>query len=167
MGRPAMPRVDVRLTGGAAGRARRLRLLARHALRALGRADREVHVTVVGARAMRALHRRWRGSGAATDVLAFDLEGPGPDGPGRLLGEVVVSADAARRQARRLRVPQALELDLLVVHGILHLAGWDDGDPVEARLMHERAREILEGAHGRRAVPDRLWQGLLPGRGEA
>jgi probable rRNA maturation factor len=162
-----MAAVQVRLTAGASGRARRLRLLARHALRDLGRADREVHLAVVGDRAMRALHRRYRGSAAATDVLAFDLEGPGPEGPGRLLGEVVVSADAARRQARRRGVPQALELDLLVVHGILHLAGWDDADPVEARLMHERAREILERAPGRRAVPERLWRGLVPGRGEA
>ena len=46
---------------------------------------------------------------------------------------------------RRLRVPLAAGLDLLVVHGLLHLAGYDDHDPRRARRMHERAREILGG----------------------
>jgi len=46
------------------------------------------------------------------------------------------------------------------VHGLLHLAGWDDHSPGEARLMHERARAILS-AGARRPVPERLWEGLL------
>jgi hypothetical protein len=53
-------------------------------------------------------------------------------------------------------VPLALELDLLVTHGTLHLVGWDDRDPVEADLMHRRERDILAG------TPDHLWTGLLP-----
>jgi probable rRNA maturation factor len=87
-----------------------------------------------------------------TDVLAFPLDPP-------LLGEIVVSAETARRQARALRVPLALELRLLVTHGVLHLVGYDDREPLEARLMHERERQILGGAG--RSVPDRLWSGLL------
>ena len=67
----------------------------------------------------------------------------------------MISADAARRQATRLGVPLALELDLLVTHGTLHLVGWDDRDPVEADLMHRRERDILQDA------PARLWKGLL------
>jgi ssRNA-specific RNase YbeY (16S rRNA maturation enzyme) len=59
-----------------------------------------------------------------------------------------------------VRVPLALELDLLLVHGILHLAGWDDHTPADARRMHERARQILSAP--RRPVPERLWTGLLP-----
>ena len=100
----------------------RLRAVARRALAALGRADREVHVTVVDDRRIRALNARYLGTRRATDVLAFDLAGPGP---GRLWGEVIVSAETAARHARRLRVPLAVELDLLVVHGLLHLAGMD------------------------------------------
>jgi ssRNA-specific RNase YbeY (16S rRNA maturation enzyme) len=53
-----------------------------------------------------------------------------------------------------------VELDLLVVHGLLHLAGYDDHDPRRARRMHERAREILAGRSAR-VVPARLWAGLL------
>jgi probable rRNA maturation factor len=117
---------------------------------------------VVDDAAMRRLHQRYLGARRTTDVLAFDLAGPGPAAP---LGEVIVSADQAARQAARLRIPLGLELDLLLVHGILHLVGYDDHDPREARLMHARAREILSGpaAAGRRS-PDRLWTGLLDGR---
>jgi probable rRNA maturation factor len=130
--------------------------MAESALSALGRADRDVHVSVVDDPAIRRLNARYLRRRATTDVLAFDLRAPGPS---RLMGEVIVCADTARRQARQAGVPVALELDLLVVHGLLHLAGWDDHEPREARLMHERAREILAGA-GRRA-PRRLWHGLL------
>jgi probable rRNA maturation factor len=135
----------------------RLRAVARRALAALGRADREVHVTMVDDRRIRALNTRYLGIRRATDVLAFDLAGPGP---GRLWGEVIVSVETAARQARRLGVPLAAELDLLVVHGLLHLAGYDDHEPRRARRMHERARKILTG-RSPHAIPPRLWAGLL------
>lgn len=138
---------------------RRLRATALAALRALGRGDRDVHVSVVDDPAIRRLNARYLRTRKTTDVLAFDLHAPGPS---RLMGEVIVCADTARRQARRLGVSVALELDLLVVHGLLHLAGWDDHEPREARLMHEREREILAET-GRRA-PSRLWNGLLEPR---
>jgi len=137
----------------------RLRATAQAALRALGRADQDLHVSVVDDPAIRRLNARYLRARKTTDVLAFDLQAPGPS---RLMGEVVVCADTARRQAKRLGVPVALELDLLVVHGLLHLAGWDDHEPREARLMHEREREILAET-GRRA-PSRLWNGLLESR---
>ena len=137
----------------------RLRATAEGALRALGRADLHVDVTVVDDPAIRRLNTRYLRRRTTTDVLAFDLEAPGPS---RLMGEVIVCADTARRQARRVGVSVALELDLLVVHGLLHLAGWDDHEPQEARLMHEREREILAET-GRRA-PSRLWNGLLEPR---
>ena len=138
----------------------RVRRLAARALGALGRGNVDLHVTLADDVTIRRLHGRYLGDRHATDVLAFDLRGPGPS---RLLGEVVVSVDTARRQARRMRVPLTLELDLLVVHGVLHLAGYEDGSPADARAMHERAREILS-ARGRRArpIPARLWHGLLP-----
>ena len=141
----------------------RLRATAEVALSALGRADRDVHVSVVDDPAIRRLNARYLRRRTTTDVLAFDLEADfHTTGPSRLLGEVIVCADTARRQARRVGVSVALELDLLVVHGLLHLAGWDDHEPREARLMHEREREILAET-GRRA-PSRLWNGLLEPR---
>ena len=132
---------------------RRVARAVRRALAALGRADEHVDVTLVDDREIRALNARYRGVARRTDVLAFPLDSP-------LLGEVIVSVETARRQAGLVDVPLALELDLLVTHGVLHLVGYDDRDPVEARLMHEREREILTGAGGR--IPARLWRGLLP-----
>jgi len=123
----------------------------------LKRADRELHVTVVGDSEIRRLHERYLGVKGPTDVLAFNLEAPGPT---RLLGEVIISADTAARHAARLDVSLALELDLLLVHGLLHLVGYDDHDRRAARRMHERAREILSRVR-RRPPPARLFAGLL------
>jgi probable rRNA maturation factor len=137
---------------------RRLAATGQRALRALRRTALDLSVAVVGDREMRRLQRRYLGSPHATDVLAFDLGRPA--GP-RPLAAVVISADTAARQARNVGVPVALELDLLLVHGVLHLAGYDDHDVVEARRMHGRAREILS-RRGRTRIPERFWRGLLP-----
>lgn len=137
---------------------RRILRTAARALGALGRPEVLVQLTVVSDGQIRRLNARHGRHATATDVLAFPLTVPGPS---PLWGEVVVSAETAQRQARRLGVPMGLELDLLVVHGILHLAGYDDREPYEARLMHGREREILERVSGARSA--RLWAGLLPG----
>jgi probable rRNA maturation factor len=135
--------------------ARRLARTAARALAAVGRPGGIVDVSVVDDTEIRRLNARYRGIGRRTDVLAFPLEAPAA--PDQLLGQIVISAPTARRQARRLGMPLALELDLLVTHGTLHLVGYDDRDPVEADLMHCRERDILRDA------PARLWAGLLPG----
>ena len=124
------------------------------ALAALGRPAGLVEMAVVNDAEIRRLNGLHRGIARRTDVLAFPLEMPDA---GPLVGQLVICADAAVRQARRLRVPLALELDLLATHGTLHLAGYDDRDPVEADLMHRREREILGN------TPARLWRGLLHG----
>jgi probable rRNA maturation factor len=133
--------------------AARLARTAARALAAVGRPGGTVDVAIVNDAEIRRLNTRYRGIGRRTDVLAFPLETP--DAPDQLVGQIVVSADTARRQARRLRVPLVVELDLLVTHGTLHLVGYDDRDPVEADLMHRRERDILQDA------PARLWRGLL------
>lgn len=122
------------------------------ALAAVGRPGGLVEVAVVDDAEIRMLNAAHRGIRRRTDVLAFPLEAPDA---GPLVGQLVIGAEAAARQARRLRVPLALELDLLATHGTLHLVGYDDRDPVEADLMHRREREIL------RETPERLWHGLL------
>jgi probable rRNA maturation factor len=134
-------------------RASRLARAVARALSALGRPGGTVDVAIVDDAEIRRMNTQYRGIGRRTDVLAFPLEAP--DAAGQLLGQIVVSADTARRQARRLGIPLALELDLLVTHGTLHLVGYDDRDPIEADLMHRRERDILANA------PERLWKGLL------
>lgn len=68
---------------------------------------------------MALLNRRHLGRCGSTDVIAFA-------GDGGLLGEIAISVDTARRQARERGVPLAHELMLLAVHGMLHLRGYDD-----------------------------------------
>jgi probable rRNA maturation factor len=83
---------------------------------------------------MRALNRRYRRKDRPTDVLSF------PAGGGGLLGDIVISVPYATRQARRRRQPASAELDRLLLHGYLHLLGYDHEtdqgqmDALEARL---------------------------------
>ena len=105
---------------------------------------------------MRALNRAHRGKDAPTDVLSFPLheagafDRRGPTRPRRrdarelLLGDVVISLDTARRQADERRASLEREVDRLLVHGILHLAGYDhEISPREERRMKRKEREML------------------------
>ena len=133
----------------------RLSRAVQRALDAVGRPAGVVELALVGDDEIRTMNATFRGIHRRTDVLAFPLEAA--DAPGQLVGQIVVSAETAARQARRLAVPLAAELELLATHGVLHLIGYDDRDPVVADMMHRRERDIL-GA----GAPPRLWQGLLP-----
>lgn len=94
------------------------------AVRAVLRGERRratVSVTFIGRDRMRGLHQRYMGKRRATDVLAFGLPQPG----GGLAGDVYVCVWQARRQAGTHRVAVREEVLRLVVHGTLHLLGWD------------------------------------------
>jgi probable rRNA maturation factor len=78
----------------------------------------------------------------ATDVLAFPLA----DAPGGLLGEVVASAETARREAAARGLAPADELLLYVVHGVLHLLGFDDHAAGDRRRMRAAERRALRAA---------------------
>jgi probable rRNA maturation factor len=101
-------------------------------------------IAVVGATAMATLGRRYLGLPGPTDVLSFDL---GTDRHrGHVEAEIVVCADVARRRAgirnRSLQAARA-ELALYLVHGILHLAGYEDHTAAGFRRMHAREDELL------------------------
>jgi probable rRNA maturation factor len=117
---------------------RRIRRTVQIALRALGVWDHELSLTLVDDRAIRALNARYRGVRRRTDVLAFPLAGPAP-----VVGEAIISVETARRQARALGHSLGEELDLLGCHACLHLIGYDDREPLEARLMHAREMDLL------------------------
>jgi probable rRNA maturation factor len=118
--------------------------VAEHTLRAEGFATGRLSVAVVGATAMATLHRRFLGVPGPTDVLAFDL---GTDRRRRHIdGEVILCADVARKRAagrgRSLQAARA-ELALYLVHGILHLTGYDDRSSSGSRRMHVREDKLL------------------------
>ena len=117
----------------------------RRVLAVAGRRGWEVSVLLVDDPTIRGLNRRWRRLDRATDVLSFPF-GPGPD---RILGDVVISVPRAAEQARRFRVPLARELKRLLVHGILHLMGYDHRTVAQRREMRALEERLLAGA-GRR-----------------
>jgi probable rRNA maturation factor len=109
-------------------------------LRAEGAGPWALSVAVVDDAAMRRLNRRFSGRDRPTDVLSFPLSDAGEEG---LSGEIVVSAERARAVADRHGTDPVAELMLYVVHGALHLVGYDDGSSDAARRMHAREREVL------------------------
>ena len=133
-----MSRVLVSAEGrGAAYAARVVRAAAARQLSRAG-ASGELSVFLVGDRRMRRLNRSFRGKDCSTDVLSF------PQG-GRLVGDVVISLDTARRQAREGGWTLARELRQLVAHGILHCLGHDHEDERAARRMAAAERRVLGG----------------------
>jgi probable rRNA maturation factor len=129
---------------------------ARSLLRALGETRAELTVSLVGDTEMQRLNRDYRGKDRPTDVLAFAMrEGRRVPGDDAVLGDVVISVDTAARQARRRRVPTADEVHALLIHGLLHLLGYDHQRPAESRRMRAQER-ALRAQLGRRDGGERV-----------
>ncbi len=119
-----------------------LRRAAQAALAAGAPAVRgEVTVVLVGDRAIRRLNGVYRGKDKPTDVLSFDIsDGATADDP---FGDVVISVQTARRQARAYGASLEEELQRLLVHGVLHLCGYDHHERRAAARMHGLTRKLL------------------------
>ena len=91
-----------------------------------------VNVLVTGSSELRSLNRRFRGKDQPTDVLSFP---PGPCFVNGLAGDIAISADIAKQNARRLGHSAAQEIKILALHGVLHLVGYD----------HERDQGAMAG----------------------
>jgi probable rRNA maturation factor len=123
-----------------------VRKLAEILLHAVGESGSDVGIELVGDRRMRRLNRLYRGKDSSTDVLAFSIrEGPGPKSS--LMGDVVVSIPAVVRQARAHRHSEDKELAVLLIHGLLHLCGYDhERGEKEAERMRRRERLLFDRA---------------------
>lgn len=132
---------------------RRLIALARHAASEEGIDPRaELSVLLVDRAAMASLKERWVGEPGPTDVLAFPMdEDVGEDEP-FMIGDVVICADIAREQAEARDAAATEEVDLLLVHGILHLVGYDHVRATDAKAMKHREKRILQGFYKREAT---------------
>jgi probable rRNA maturation factor len=117
-------------------------------LEALGLGDAELSVVLCDDAFIQPLNRDWRGKDAPTDVLSFPQEDPGSlsSHPGpvargpRVLGDVVISVEAAARQAAEIGHDARTEVRVLLVHGVLHLLGHDHLEDAGAAQM--RAEEV-------------------------
>jgi probable rRNA maturation factor len=103
----------------------------------------EVTVLLVERPAMASLKERWLGETGPTDVLAFPMDEQVPDDEPYILGDIVICPDVAREQATAAQRQVSEEVDLLLVHGFLHLCGYDHVRPQDARSMRHRERKIL------------------------
>jgi probable rRNA maturation factor len=99
-----------------------------------------ISIALVDNATIRDLNRAHLGHDWPTDVISFPLSGP--DEP-VLAGELVVSAEMARAVAEAAGADPEAELALYVVHGLLHLCGYDDRDPVSSAAMRRRESEVL------------------------
>ncbi len=127
--------------------ARRFERIARRLLAATGRPDASLSLTFVGDAAMRRINREHRGKDRTTDVLSFPLYEPFavpkrvPPGRELLIGDIIISIDAAARQAADYDATLNAEIERLLVHGIAHLLGHDHEEPRErARMVREEKR---------------------------
>jgi len=150
--------VAVRSSAAGAPPTPRVARLIRSAARILRDPHREVSVFFCGDRRMAALNGRWRRRNRPTDVLSF----PAGGATNGFLGDIVISVPYASRQARRRGETPAREIDRLLLHGYLHLLGYDhetdqgEMEALEGRLrtklrIEERSRLALAAPRPRRS----------------
>ena len=123
------------------------------AARLAGREPVELGITLAGTAEQQRLNREYRGRDAPTNVLAFQAWEPGthlPPGAPLLLGDIVLAFETVRQEAVEQQKPLADHLRHLVVHGVLHLLGFDHRDDAEAAAMESLETSIL----AQLAVPD-------------
>lgn len=141
--------IEVRSSAAGAPTPARVRRLIGRAARAMRDRHDEVSVYFCGDRRMAGLNRRWRRKDRPTDVLSF----PAGASASGFLGDIVIALPYATRQARRRGEAPAREIDRLLLHGYLHLLGYDhetdrgEMDALEAGL---RRRLGIEETQGRR-----------------
>jgi len=116
-----------------------MRRVVQAIVRDAGIADGQIGIAVVDDATIAKLHNEYLNDPEPTDVLSFALD----SSPGYLEGEVVVSADAAIASAPRYKSSAAGELLLYVIHGTLHLVGYDDVTPRRREQMRRQEKNYL------------------------
>ena len=124
----------------------RWRRLAEHALVAES-ATGELTLTFVDASEIAALNAEYMGKVGPTDVLSFPMDDDPTPGVPTLLGDVVISPAVAVEQFAEHAGTFDDEIALLVVHGVLHVLGYDHAEPDETAVMRRRELELLEAHH--------------------
>ena len=134
-----------------------LRRRAEKMLRHLGMSGVELSIALVGDAEIHELNRSYRKMDKPTDVLAFPVEERVPPRPGKgsrpapetiegLLGDVILSIETGRRQAKEHRRPLLAELTMLLAHGLLHLIGYDHRTDAEEREMTAKTGVLTDAA---------------------
>jgi probable rRNA maturation factor len=122
--------------------ARALKATMRALLENVDESESAISLTLVDDATIQAINREHREKDKPTDVLSFPLEPSEFEGPERLLGDIVISIDTARRQAADYDAPLQRELYRLMIHGLLHVLGHDHMEPEERRVMEAEERRL-------------------------
>ena len=101
----------------------------------------EINIILIDDAQMKELNLLYSGRFLATDVISFDDSINSRE----ILADIAVSTQTALRQARVFRTTPVHEVYLYIIHGLLHLLGYDDKGPRQRRVMNKRAEYILEG----------------------
>ncbi len=116
----------------------------RYVLQALGRRQAHISVVCIDSYRCKAINRKFLNHDCVTDVISFTIE----EAPA-LGGEIYVNLDRAKQQAKEYGVTFANEIARLVIHGVLHVIGYDDATAAQKKQMR-----ALEDKHVRRIFPD-------------
>jgi probable rRNA maturation factor len=108
--------------------------------------DAELSILIVDDQQIAQLNHQYLNREGPTNVIAFSMrQGPFPDIAPNLLGDVVISIDTVQREAQSAGISMQDRVDQLLIHGTLHLLGYDhEHSAAEARKMEEKAKELLQ-----------------------
>ena len=124
---------------------RKLTFLAKQTLKIKGIKEAELSILFVGRQRIRTLNKKFRKINRVTDVLAFSMrEGKGTRLHPEILGDVVICPEIAQKSARIYKTTKEGEIYLYLVHGILHLLGYDDSSVMRRRAMEKEQARILK-----------------------
>ena len=132
--------------------ARRIKRTAQRILELLNQNRVELSLALVGNREIQELNARYRNKNRPTDVLSFPSKGPFPGGQ-EILGDVVISVQKAEEQAGKRRKTLEQEVASLLIHGILHLLGYDhERSRKDAEIMRGMEKKVLRALCGTKGL---------------
>ena len=110
-------------------------------------ADAELNVVFVSKTKIKKINKEYRGKNTVTDVISFALEEGKPilAGTTRILGDIYIAPQIAKKNAKKYGHSLKRELAFLTIHGVLHLLGYDHQEETEEQRMIEKQEEILNG----------------------
>jgi len=111
--------------------------------------DKEVSILIVDDEGIRKINRDYLGRDKPTNVISFSMsEGEFGDVNPSILGDIIISAETARRDAENHSIPYGDEIDFLLIHGLLHLLGYDhEITDSDAEIMKEKEQELFFRLH--------------------
>ncbi len=119
--------------------------LAKQVLKIKNIGGAELSILFVGKRRIRGLNKRYRRIDRATDVLAFSMrEGTNANLHPQILGDLVICPEIAEESARLRKTTKKREIQLYLIHGILHLLGYNDSDKKGRSLMEKEQNRLLK-----------------------